>query len=189
LARVQVCGESSEPFLSPMEQNNAVFWPQPYLLLFSLIRLHSSSSFGRLRHRLWDEPGVRLMYEAVVLPSLLYGCENLTNYHCHIKILEQFQQRCLRSTCGIKWKDKVFNVEVLERCGVPSVECQVIKAQLRWVRHLARIEDTNIPKAVFYSQLNSGKSPVGRSRQREKDTLKHNFKVCSINPDTWETTA
>lgn len=83
---------------------------------------------------------------------------------------------------------KVSNVEVLARCGVPSVESQIIKAQLRWVGYLARMEDTRIPKAMFCSQLRSGKRPVGRPRLTYKDTLKQNFKACGINPDTWKAT-
>ena len=68
-------------------------------------------------------------------------------------VLEQFQQRCLRFICRIKWQDKVSNVEVLERCGVSSVESQIIRAQIRWVGHVYRMEDSRIPKAIMFSQL------------------------------------
>ena len=45
----------------------------------------ASASFGRLTKRLWNERGVRLatkisVYCAVVLPTLLYGCEAWTPY-------------------------------------------------------------------------------------------------------------
>lgn len=65
----------------------------------------ASSAFGALRHKLWEEHSVSVrtkinVYKALVTTSLLYGCETWTPY---IKVLEQFQQRCLRSICNIKW--------------------------------------------------------------------------------------
>lgn len=150
----------------------------------------ASSSFGRLRQRLWDEHGIWLhtkidVYKVVVLITHLYGCEIWTTYSCHNKLLEQFQQCCLRSFCGIKWQDKVSNFEVLEWCDVPSVESKVIKAQLRWAGHITWMEDLRIPKAVFYSQLRSGKRSVG-PWLRYKDTLKQHLKACGIPLNIWE---
>ena len=77
-------------------------------------------------------------------------------------------------------------MEVLKSCHVPSMESQFIQAQLRWVGHLARMEDTRIPKAVFFGQLSSGKRPIGRPRLCYKDTLQQNLKTCGITPDGWE---
>lgn len=50
-----------------------------------------------------------------------------------LSFLKQFQQRCLRSICRIKFSDKVSNVDVLERCVVLRIESQIIKAHLRCV--------------------------------------------------------
>ena len=52
-----------------------------------------------------------------------------------------------------------------------------------------RMDDSRIPKAVFYSQLSSGKRSLGRPRLRYKDTLKQNLKACSIDLNSWEVTA
>ena len=40
---------------------------------------------------------------------------------------------------------------------LPSVESHIIKAQLRWADHLARMEDHGISKALFFGQLGNGK--------------------------------
>ena len=50
----------------------------------------ASQAFGRLWTRVWREHGISLntklsVYRAVVLPSLLYGCETWTCYRRHIK--------------------------------------------------------------------------------------------------------
>ena len=52
----------------------------------------ASQAFGRLHTRVWHEPGISIktklsVYRAVVLPSLLYGCETWTCYRRHTKKL------------------------------------------------------------------------------------------------------
>ena len=92
---------------------------------------------------LWSERGVRLstkikVYCKVVLSTLLYGCETWTVYRPHVKKLEQFHMRCLRKICGVTWKDKITNTEILRRCNTTSIEHFIMQAQLRWVGHVSR---------------------------------------------------
>ena len=68
----------------------------------------ASQALGRLRNRLLNHHNVTLdtklkVYRAVVLSSLLYGCETWTVYRRHLKQLERFHQRALRSILGIWW--------------------------------------------------------------------------------------
>ena len=71
------------------------------------------------------------VYKAVVLTTLLYGCEAWTTYGRHIKKLDAFHMRCLRRILRITWVDKVPNTEVLARCNVSGIEVFIIRAQLR----------------------------------------------------------
>jgi len=71
------------------------------------------------------------VYRAVVLTSLLYGCEIWTPYRRHIRLLDQFHLRCLRKIMGIKWQDRITNIEVLERANIPGIEALLIKLRLR----------------------------------------------------------
>ncbi|PFX27021.1 hypothetical protein AWC38_SpisGene8312 [Stylophora pistillata] len=56
-------------------------------------------------------------------------------------------------------------------------------------RHIARMEDTRLPKQIFYSELSEGQRPRGRPRLRYKDTLKRSLKKCNISVDQWENMA
>ena len=163
---------------------------QPLMLAQGIAK--ASSSFGRLRQRLWDVH-VKLrtkvnVFKAAVLTILFSGCETWTTYRRPVKILKYFQQRCFRSICGTKWQDRVSNRKVLHRCGTSSDESHIIKAQLRWAGHLAKMENHNIPKALPFGQLEKGKRLVGRPRLRYKDTLKYNLKDYGIYPGACEVT-
>ena len=84
----------------------------------------ASSAFGRLRKTVWARRGIsqdikNKVYKAVVLSTLLYGCETWTIYRRHEK--QYFHLRSLRSILNICWQDKIPDSEVLERAALPSV--------------------------------------------------------------------
>ena len=147
----------------------------------------ASGSFGKLTKRLWNERGVWLVtkinvYCAVVLPTLLYGCEAWTPYRRHIRRLDQFHMRCLRRIANIKWQDMIPNTEVLQRCAQTGIEQHIKRAQLRWSGHLVRMADNRIAKDVFYGELDAGHRTRGGQRKRYKDVLKAH--THTIQPNT-----
>jgi hypothetical protein len=154
----------------------------------------ASQALGRLRVKVLQQKGIKLstklkLYKAVVLTSLLYGCETWTLYRRHVKQLEQFHTRSLRSILGIRWQDRVTNQEVLDRAGLTSIESLLLKAQLRWSGHVARMDDNRIPRQMMYSELKEGSRKQGRPRLRYKDTLKNNLKWCNIQTREFEKAA
>ena len=100
------------------------------------------------------------VYRAVVLTTLLYGCETWTLYRRSICRLDQFHLRCLRKIGRVKWQDRTPNTNVLNTCGIMGIEAFLLKAQLRWVGHVMSMPDSRIPKQVFLGQLASGKRNV-----------------------------
>ena len=106
----------------------------------------ASQALGRLRNRLLNHHSVTLdtklkVYRAVVLSSLLYGCETWTLYRRLLKQLERFHQHALRSILGIRWQDRVTNTEVFKRTNCISIEAMLLKSCLRWTGHVIRMED------------------------------------------------
>lgn len=150
----------------------------------------AGASFGRLWIRVWGERGISLhtklaVYKVVVITSLLYGCETWTLYRKQLRALDQFHLRCLRKIMGISWKDRVSNTEVLRRTAMPGIEALIMRAQLRWVGHVVRMEDTRLPKMFFFSELTFGTRNIGRPRKRFKDCLKASLMACGIPLSGW----
>ncbi|CAG9127462.1 unnamed protein product [Plutella xylostella] len=69
------------------------------------------------------------------------------------------------------------------------MECLLMKGQLRWCGHLVRMEDSRMPKSVFYSELSCGKRKPGGQYLRYKDVLKRHLTSCGMSCDTWESDA
>ena len=95
--------------------------------------------------------------------------------------------RCLRKICNIRWQDRIANTTVLEMYGTMSIYTLLVKSQLCWVGHV-RMEDSRIPKVLFYGQLKDSTRREGRPL-RYKDTLKYNIKHCGLNLSSWEVDA
>ena len=96
------------------------------------------------------------VYRAVVLTSLLCGCESLTIYHLHIRQLEKFHMQSLHSSLDIQWQDKITNLKVLGWAKSTSIKVMLLKAQLFWAGHIIWMGDEHIPKQLFFGELSQG---------------------------------
>ena len=85
----------------------------------------------------------------------------------------------------LQWSDKIPNVEVLGRAGMPSVEALITKAQLRWTGH-AVMEEYRLPKIILYGELRGGRRSVGGQKLRYKDVIKRQLKNIECDVNTWE---
>ena len=154
----------------------------------------ASSAFGRLHSRVWNNKHLKKatkisVYRAVVLTTLLYGSESWATYRHHLRLLERFHQRCLRSILNIHWSDYITNVEVLQQAGITSVEAMLMKTQLRWAGHVSRMEDHRLPKIVLYGELSTGHRDRGAPKKRYKDSLKKSLSTCHIDHRQWSALA
>ena len=118
----------------------------------------ASQAFGRLRIKVLQHKSISLstklkVYNTIVLPSLLYGCETWTLYRRHLRKLEQFHTRSLHSIMWICRQDRASNQEVLQRASTTSIETMVLKAQLRWTGHVIRMDESRILHQPFYGEL------------------------------------
>ena len=126
----------------------------------------ASQALGRLRNRLLNHHNVTLdtklkVYRAVVLSSLLYGCETWTVYRRHLKQLERFHQRALHSILGIRWQDRATNTEVFKRTNCISIEAMLLKSCLRWTGHIYKDGGSTNSKATTVWRARAGSQETG----------------------------
>nr|VZI42177.1 unnamed protein product [Spirometra erinaceieuropaei] len=151
----------------------------------------ASQAFGRLHSTVWNRHGLQLstklkMYKAVILPTLLYGAETWTAYAKQARHLNHFHLSCLRRILSLKWQDRIFDTDVLERTGILSIYAILRQIQLRWSGRLVRMDDERLPKRLFYGDVATGSRRQGGQIRRYKDTLKSSLKRLQINPTNWE---
>ena len=122
------------------------------------------------------------VYRAVVLTSLLYGCETWTLYMRHLKQLECFHMHSLRTILNIKWQDRVSNQQVFDIAESTSIEAMILNGRLRWVGHVIRMEDNRLPTQLMFGELASVKRKQGRPLKRVKDYVKASTSHAKITP-------
>ena len=102
--------------------------------------------------------------------------------HWDMKKLHAFMMRHLRSIMKIRWQDKLTNIKVIKRAGLPSMEDFLIRKNLRWTGHLLRMPTDRLPRQILYSQLPDEQRP----RLRYKDITKRNIKKRDIDTNSWK---
>ena len=78
---------------------------------------------------------------------------------------------------------------VLAKAGCSSIEAFVRKRQLQWAGHVMRMNNSRLPKALFYGELKEGRRQLGRPRKRYRDSLAETLAKSHTGRDTFEKTA
>ena len=145
----------------------------------------ASSAFGRLSKRVFGNQNFTIhtkivVYEAVVISTISYGCEKWVPYRRHIRLLESFHIRRLQLILGLRWWHKVTHSEIRSRAGAPTIESMLLHRQLRWLGHVIRMPHNRLPHCVLYGQLKLGRRSVGGQNKLFKDHIKSILKRCNI---------
>ena len=154
----------------------------------------ASRAVGRLKTRVLKNNNLSTrtkidVYTAVCLSILMYGSESWTLYARHLKDLEAWHIRNLRSVLNVTWKDKLTHEEIFRRTGSTSIESQLGRRNLRWMGHVIRMDDSRLPKQVLYGELSSGLRKAGGQKKRHKDYIKTVLKSFDIPPALLESLA
>ncbi len=80
----------------------------------------ASAAYVKLWKRVFGNHDIRnqtkvSVYNAVVIPTLIYSAETWTTYRRHIQKLETFHQRCLRRIFRIHWRERRTNISILQQ--------------------------------------------------------------------------
>ena len=141
-----------------------------------------SSAFGRLSKRVFGNQNLTIhtkivVYNAVVISTILYGYETWVPYRRHIRLLESFHIRRLQLILGLRWWHKVTHSEVRSRAGITTIESMLLHRQLRWLGHVIRMPHSRLSHCVLYGQLRLGHSSVGDKRNASRVTSSRSLKV------------
>lgn len=138
---------------------------------------NASQAFQKLYHRVWKRHEINLktkllVYNSIVLSTLLYASETWTSKKTDIKKLNSFHTKCLRSILKLTWKDKIPNEEILKRSNMLSIENIIRVKRLRWAGHLSRMSENRVPQQIIFGELKRGERPQKKPKLRWMDMLK-----------------
>ena len=121
------------------------------------------------------------MYEGIIEPSLLYGCETwVLNVHDRRR-MEAVEMDCLRNICKLRRVDRVSNGEIRRRCGKNvSVSQRMDQGVLRWFGHVERMGDERLVKRVYESEV-TGVRRRGRPRKSWMNGVKEALERKGLN--------
>ena len=154
----------------------------------------ASRTFGALRRPVFDDKDItlatkRLVYRSVVLGVLLYGAETWVIKRDTSKKLEAFHNRCLRSILGISSAQQqmghITSVQVSRRFGMEeSLDDMIAFRRLRWLGHIARMEEDRLPKKILFGWLPQ-KRPAHGTKMRWRDKVRKDLKKIDIDEGRW----
>ena len=109
--------------------------------------MNEGAKLSGVMKRLWKDRylGVnvkRMMYESIVVPSVLYGADALGLKEREHKRLNVMEIKCLRGICGATRMDKISNEEIRRRVRVQNkLSGRVENCVLRWFEHVERMDN------------------------------------------------
>ena len=104
----------------------------------------------------------KVLYEKVVVPTVMYGSESWGMKVTEIQKLNVFEMKCLRSMTGVFRLDRVRNKVVRARRGVRrELATRVDMNVLRWFGYVERMDNEQLLKKVMNAKVD-GRGARGR---------------------------
>jgi len=110
------------------------------------------------------------IYNSNVKLVLLYGSECWRVNQRDMERVEAFHNTCLRRICNIFWPNVISNEALYERTGSHSIVEEIKKRRFRWLGHVFRMQQSQIPK-VALRWTPPGKRRRGRPRTTWRRTI------------------
>ena len=126
----------------------------------------------------------------IILPVVLYECENWSLTLREERRLRMFENGVLRGIFGAKrdgvtgeWR-KLHNEELNDLYCSPNIVRVIKWRRLRWAGHVARMEEGRIVHRVLVEKPD-GKRPLRRPRHRWEDNIKMDLQEVGIGCGDW----
>jgi hypothetical protein len=129
-------------------------------------------------------------HRIIILPVVLYGCENWSLTLREERSLRVFDSRVLRKISGPKrdevtgeWR-KLHNEGLSDLSSSPSIIRVNRSRRTRWAGNVARVGEMRDVYMVLVWKL-EGKRPRGRSRRKCEDNIKLNLQEVECGGMEW----
>ena len=126
-----------------------------------------------------------LIYQTVIRPTLLYGCETWPMSVKDEKRMSTTEMRMVRWAMGVSLLEHRRNEEILEEAKVEAIATVMRRRRLEWFGHVKRRGETENIRAVAEMKM-EGKRPRGRPKLRWNDTIRRDLKAWKIKEE-WAT--
>jgi len=102
-------------------------------------------------------------YRAIVELVLLYNCSTWALTEVLANKIHCAQRKMIRRVLGIKFSDRITNVDLYTRCGIQPASVQVVNARWRLFGHTLRMnEDTPAGKAMTHYFIKDQNGRTGK---------------------------
>ena len=154
---------------------------------------NAGNMFGSLKKCLFINRKISLhvkgkVYQSLILPILLYGCESWCLTEALLRLLRLFHNRCARSMCGVTMLDvfqqRIHTEDLLNRLGLSVIDKYISTRQLRWAGHVARMGMERLPRKLLSSWV-SNKRPIGAPEMTYGRSLFKTLKSANIDTKSW----
>ena len=154
----------------------------------------AAGSFASLYNPLWRQKSIPIItkvhvFNAMIIPCLLYGSETWVLLKEHVERLESFQMKCLRKICGISKIEHKRNISVREMAGQQRIEAIIMRNRLRWLGHCQRMENNRIPKRAMRCWIKGKKRARGRPSKRWSDCVGEDLTYMELRNKSWQNIA
>ena len=87
------------------------------------------------------------MYNAFVLPVLMYNCASWGLTDANMAKLASFHRRQLRCLVGVRWPHRISNKALYAKTGCEPMNVMVARSRMRMLGHVLRL-GTGVPAQV-----------------------------------------
>ena len=124
-----------------------------------------------------------------MLTTLFHGAESWAVKAYHLQRLNVFHHACSRAILGIsrstQWQERLTTKEIAERVGLPADISDMLRRHLlRWVGHIARLDDGRLPKQVLFGELPATRPRHG-PKKRFRDVIIADLREAEIPEAHW----
>ena len=130
-------------------------------------------------NKIWKSRNISIklkinLYDAIVLPTVLYGAEVWVLKEYENKKLLAFETTCLRRIMGIRKTERITNMQIRGWTNKTTTIIEKIRdIQRRWLGHVERMTNERLPKKALYHR-EDGTRPRGRPRKTWAKLFKEN---------------